>query len=110
MPAELLLSKSFASLITLPAISLRGLGAGQPGTTAVTRKWIALRPDIRTQPPPYPPPSLEEGRVGAYAGSIIRCPVVQAVGQRISVQNSLEYRHLRRPLPSVVPLSILSGG
>jgi hypothetical protein len=37
-------NRGFSSSTTLPAISLRGLGAGQPGTAA-DRKWIALRPD-----------------------------------------------------------------
>jgi hypothetical protein len=47
--------------------------------------------------------------VGGYPDLSVG-PLSNKVGQRISVQNSLENRHLHPPMRSVVPLSTLSGG
>src|SRR5216684_1070792 len=54
-----------ASLTPLPAISLRGLEGRSTRDNRL--KWIALRPETHS-PHPTLPPSLGEGRVGAYAG------------------------------------------
>jgi hypothetical protein len=66
---------------------------GQPRS----RKWVALRP-------------RHTHGLFAYAGSIIRCPVGQAVGQRLGTQKCHEYRHFLPLVASVVPLSIVWGG